>query len=208
MLYAIVGCRLTGDLLLSTYCFVKQSLNDCSLSSISSDANDWHALTPNHFLLGNDSTCLPSLSAIDYLNHRKRYARAQAYANAFWKRLSKEYLPRLNFCCKWKTPSDEAMKTGYLVSMMVSGSPRGFYPLARFLSLLMVSTELDGPLKSMQHPAHRLLLLLIWYWFSNHQYRGLRMLLTQLRKSVNEKRLLLVRSNRLFQLGCRLMARA
>ena len=135
-LYAILGNRrLTDEILLTTFCLVEKSLNNRPLTSVSSDANNLDALTPNHFLLGNRSTCLPSLTPVDDFNHRKRYARAQAYANALWKRWLKEYLPPLNRRCKWKTPSDEILKTGDLVWIIDSDSPRDYYPLARILSL-------------------------------------------------------------------------
>ena len=134
--YAILGNRrLTDEILLTTFCLVEQSLNNRSLTSVSSDADNIDALTPNRFLLGNRSTCLPSLTPVDDFNHRKRYARAQAYANAIWKRWLKEYLPPLNRRCKWKTPSDEILKTGGLVWIFDSDSPRGYYLLARILSL-------------------------------------------------------------------------
>ena len=41
----------------------------------------------------------------------------------------------MNRRCKWKTPSDEILKTGDLVWIIDSDSPRGYYPLARILSL-------------------------------------------------------------------------
>ena len=37
--------------------------------------------------------------------------------------------------CKWKTPSDGILKTGDLVWIIDSDSPRVYYPLARILSL-------------------------------------------------------------------------
>ena len=148
LVYAILGNRrLTDEILLTTFCLVEQSLNNRPLTSVSSDANDLDALTPNHFLLGNRSTCLPSITHVDDFNHRKRYARAQAYANAIWKRWLKEYLPPLNRRCKWKTRSDEILKTGDLVWIIDSDIPRGYYPLARILSL---SYGNDGIARSAQ----------------------------------------------------------
>ena len=148
LVYAILGNRrLTDEILLTTFSLVEQSLNNRPLTSVSSDANDLDALTPNHFLLGNRSTCLPSITHVDDFNHRKRYARAQAYANAIWKRWLKEYLPPLNRRCKWKTRSDEILKTGDLVWIIDSDSPRGYYPLARILSL---SYGNDGIARSAQ----------------------------------------------------------
>ena len=135
-LYAILGNRrFTDEILLTTFCLVEQSLNN-RLTFVSSDSNDLDALRPNHFLLGNRRTCLPSLTLIDDFNHRKRYARAQAYANAIWKRWLKDYLPLLNQpFFKWKFPSDEMLKTGDLVWIIDSDSQRGYYSLARILSL-------------------------------------------------------------------------
>ena len=127
--------RLTDEILLTCFCLVEQSLNNRPLTSVSSDANDLDALTPNHFLLGNRSTCLPSLTPVDDFNHRSRYGRAEAYANAIWKRWLKEYLPPLNRRCKWNTPSDEILKTGGIVWIIDSDRPRGYYPQARILSL-------------------------------------------------------------------------
>ena len=135
-LHAIIGSRrLTDETFLGTFCLAEQSLNNLPLTSVSSDANNLDALTPNHFLLGNRSTCLPSLNAVDDFSHRKRYARAQAYSNAIWKRWLKEYVPPLNHRCKWKTRADEILKTGDLIWIIDSDSPRGYYPLARILSL-------------------------------------------------------------------------
>ena len=51
----------------------------------------------------------------------------------------------------------------------------------------MATTASHGPLKFKQNQAHWFVLLLIWYQFSNHQFWGLKMLLTQLRVSVNER---------------------
>ena len=48
-LYAILGNRrLTDEILITTFCLVEQSLNNRPLTSVSSDANDLDALTPNH----------------------------------------------------------------------------------------------------------------------------------------------------------------
>ena len=52
-LYAVLGNRrLTDEILLTAFYLVEQSLNNRPLTSVSSDANDLDALTPNHFLMG------------------------------------------------------------------------------------------------------------------------------------------------------------
>ena len=80
--YAILGNRrLTDEILTTVFCLVKQSLNARPLVPASADAIDTDALTPNHFLLGTAGSSLPSHSNCDF-DHRKRYARAQAYSEA------------------------------------------------------------------------------------------------------------------------------
>ena len=88
------------------------------------------ALTPNHFLLRTAGSFLPSHSNCDF-DHRKRYARAQAYSDAIWNRWLEEYLPTLNRRSKWSTQSDRQLKTGDLVWIVEPTISRVYYPLAR-----------------------------------------------------------------------------
>ena len=60
---------------------------------------------------------------------------AQAYANAIWSRWLQEYVPSLNKRTKWNIPSPEKLRTGDLVWIWESNSPRGSYPMARIVSL-------------------------------------------------------------------------
>ena len=133
--YAILGNRrLTDEILTTTFCLVEQSLNSRPLVPVSSDATDLDALTPNHFLLGTASSTLPSHERAD-VDHRKRYARAQAYSDAIWDRWLKDYVPSLNRRTKWSAQSDRDLKTGDLVWIVEPTSPRGHYPLARVVKL-------------------------------------------------------------------------
>ena len=68
-------------------------------------------------------------------NHRKRYARAQSYANAIWTRWLREYVAMLNKRAKWFCSPESHLKTGVLVWLIEHNSPRGHYPLARVKSL-------------------------------------------------------------------------
>ena len=134
--YAILGNqRLTDEVLNTTFALVEKSLNARPLTPVSSDPNELNALTPDHFLLGHRSSNLPSLATVDDFNHRKRYMRAQAYANAIWSRWLQEYVPSLNKRTKWNIPSPEKLRTGDLVWIWESNSPRGYYPMARIVSL-------------------------------------------------------------------------
>ena len=135
--YAILGNRkLTEDVLLTTFCLVEQTLNARPLTPVSSDPNEFDALCPNYFLLGRPSSSLPSINpAVNDFDHRKRFARAQAYANAIWSRWIKEYVPVLNQRGKWHSDSDRHLKAGDLVWIIDPTAPRGFYPTARVESL-------------------------------------------------------------------------
>ena len=133
--YAILGNRrLTDEILTTVFCLVEQSLNARPLIPASADATDLDALTPNHFLLGTAGSSLPSHANCDF-DHRKRYARAQAYSDAIWNRWLKEYVPTLNRRSKWSTQSNRQLKTGDLVWIVEPTNPRGYYPLARVIKL-------------------------------------------------------------------------
>ena len=136
VLYTILGTRrLTDEVLHTTFCLVENALNSRPLTPVSADPCDLNALTPNHFLLGEYSTGIPSVVGNNELDHRKRYARAQSYANAIWSRWIKEYVPTLNRRSKWQTPAEQHLKTGDLVWIVEETNPRGYYPTARIVEL-------------------------------------------------------------------------
>ena len=74
-MYAVLGNRsVAEDVLTTTMCLVEQTLNARPLTQVSSDATDLEAITPNHFLLGNKSLCLPYLSESEqFVDHRKLF---------------------------------------------------------------------------------------------------------------------------------------
>ena len=136
VLYTILGTRrLTDEVLNTTFCLVECALNSRPLTPVSADPSDLGAITPNHFLLGNQATRIPSIVGVDEFDHRKRYARAQSYANAIWARWLKEYVPTLNRRSKWQTPDEQHLKVGDLVWIVEEGNPRGYYPTARIEEL-------------------------------------------------------------------------
>ena len=136
VLYIILGTRrLTDEVLSTTFCLVEHALNSRPLTPVSASPSDLGALTPNHFLLGNQARSLPSIIGVDEFDHRKRYARAQSYANAFWSRWIKEYVPALNRRSRWQTPAEHNLKTDDLVWVVEETHPRGYYPTAQIAEL-------------------------------------------------------------------------
>ena len=104
------------------------------LTSVSNDPTEIEALTPNHFLLVGPCSSFPSLDSCD-INHRKRYARAQAYADSIWSHWLREYTPSLNKRSKWYSHSDRELKVNDLVWIVDAQNPRDHYPLGKILSL-------------------------------------------------------------------------
>ena len=96
MFYAVIGNRrLTDEILATTFRLVEKSLNARPLVPASADATNLDAITPNHFLHGTSSSVPPSHQQAD-IDHRKRYARAQAYSDKIWNRWLRENVPTLN----------------------------------------------------------------------------------------------------------------
>ena len=91
-------------------------------------------LTPNYFLLGTAASTLQSHQQAD-VDHRKCYARAQAYSDAIGSRWLEDYVPSLNRRSKWSNQSERELKTGDLVWTVEPSSPRGHYPHARVVKL-------------------------------------------------------------------------
>ena len=136
ILYATLGTRrLTDEVLNTIFCLVEHALNSRPLTPLSADPSGLGAITPNHFLLGNQATAIPSIVGVDEFDHRKRYARALLYANTIWSRWIKKYVPALNRRSKWQTPAEQHFKTGDLVWVVEETNPRGYYPTARITEL-------------------------------------------------------------------------
>ena len=133
--YSILGTRrLTDEVLSTTFCLVEQALNARPLTPVTDDPSELDALTPNHFLLGRPSASLPPAVSNSDPNLRKRYTKAQAYANGIWSRWLSEYVTSLHKRSKWHSSSATELKSGDLVWIADGTNPRGYYPLARISS--------------------------------------------------------------------------
>ena len=139
VLYTVLSRRrLTDEVLNTTFCLVGHAINSRPLTPESPDPCDLNAITPNHFLLGEYSTGIPSVVGNNEFDYRKRYAHAQSYAYAIWSRWIREYVPALNRRSKWQTPAEQHLKTGDLVWMVEETNPRRYYPTARVVDLRYV----------------------------------------------------------------------
>ena len=136
ILYTILGSRrLTDKVLKTTFSLVDYALNSRPLTPISADSSDLGAITPNHFLIGNRATAIPSTVGVDKFDHRKRYTRAQSYANTIWSRRIKAYVPALNRRSKLQTPAVHHLKISDWVSLFDETNPRDYYTTALITEL-------------------------------------------------------------------------
>ena len=125
--YAVLGnLRLTDEVLQTTFWLVEMTLNNRPLTSVSNDP-----ITLNHFLLGFRPSMLPSIVECEDFDHRKRYVRAQPYADSIWKRWLDEYVQALNQRSKWSKAAADELKTGDVVWLAENSSPQGHFPLGR-----------------------------------------------------------------------------
>ena len=144
-----------------TFSIVGQSLNARPVVSVSANATELNAVTPNHFLLRIAGLSLPLLANCEF-DHRKHSARAHAYSTAVWSRWLKQYIPSLNSRTNWPSQSNRDLKTGDLVWTLESISPRSYYLLARVVKLnfgsdaVARSAEVRTASRNLIHPAVKL----------------------------------------------------
>ena len=103
---------------------IEHSVNSRPLTHVSLDTRDEEALTPNHFLIGASSGEV-NLGQFDDQQGclKKQWRLVQQFADAFWKRWLREYLPTLISRKKWEQ-GGESIKLGDVVLIMDLQAPR------------------------------------------------------------------------------------
>lgn len=97
---------LTFEELTTALATIEACLNSRPLTTISSDPQNPRALTPAHFLVGQELTAIPEPSREDaVLSRLDRWKFTQRITTDFWKRWSREYLTTLQSRNKWRTDS-------------------------------------------------------------------------------------------------------
>lgn len=96
------GQTTTEEILYTLLTEIEHSVNSRPLTHVSVDPRDEEALTPNHFLIGTSSGEV-KLGKYDAqaVSLRNQWRIAQAFADAFWKRWLREYVPTLIPRKKW-----------------------------------------------------------------------------------------------------------
>ena len=136
VLRATLKEQILDDESLSTLmCEIEAILNGRPLTKVSEDSRDLEALTPNHLLLLRSGPTTPpgNFSQHD-LYSRRRWRQIQYLADVFWRRWTREYLPRLQARQKWLRPKGN-FAVGDVVLLVDESSPRNSWPLARIMDV-------------------------------------------------------------------------
>ncbi|XP_011884112.1 PREDICTED: uncharacterized protein LOC105571257, partial [Vollenhovia emeryi] len=114
---------------------IEAVLNSRPLCPLSEDVNDYSALTPGHFLIGEPPAIIPEPNlATEITSRLSRWQLLKQKLDQFWNRWSSECLQRYQAISKWHHPSHE-IKEGSLVLMVDERYPPGKWPLARITQL-------------------------------------------------------------------------
>ncbi|XP_058816815.1 uncharacterized protein LOC131680111 [Topomyia yanbarensis] len=125
----------TDEVLRNTLLEIANVINSRPLTYIPIDDENSHALTPNHFLINSSSGCKP-LTIFDdspaaLTNNWKT---SQIYANHFWRRWVREYLPTICRRTKWHQPTRQ-IRVGHVVIIVDPTLPRNVWPKGRVVAI-------------------------------------------------------------------------
>ncbi|XP_017468619.1 PREDICTED: uncharacterized protein LOC108360719 [Rhagoletis zephyria] len=122
VLYNIMPyANFNDESLKSSLCEVEYIINARPLTFVSLASDDDDAITPNHLLLGSPDGFKPVCT--DELDLRKRWYQTQKFADIFWHRWVKEYVPIISRRSKWfnKVPP---IRVGDIVVIVDENLPR------------------------------------------------------------------------------------
>ena len=135
MIEVLDNRSITDKVLSKTMCLVEKILNARPLTAVSDDPEDLTALTPNHFLLGQENASAPFMPSSENCNDLgKSFKTAQAYANRICKRY-REYLPQWNQRLMRSKELVRILKEGVLVWLEVDSLKRCEYKLGRIIEI-------------------------------------------------------------------------
>lgn len=130
------GANLTFEDFYTVLVQIEGVLNSRPLTPLSTNPNDFDALTPSHFLIGRRLTSVPDpdYSSIK-VNRLSRYQYIQKLQRDFWNRWSKEYVGELQTKTKWLKSIGE-LKKDTLVLIREDNLPPLSWRLGRIESVI------------------------------------------------------------------------
>lgn len=115
--------HLTFEEICTLFTQVEAVLNSRPLCPLSPSPNDYHFLTPGHFLIGRALNALPGPSLEhENQNNLQRYMKLEQIHQHFWQRWQREYVAELQQRSKWRTKS-ASLKVGDLVLLHEDNVP-------------------------------------------------------------------------------------
>ncbi|XP_051157423.1 uncharacterized protein LOC127279231 [Leptopilina boulardi] len=114
---------------------IEAILNSRPITSVSSDPNDFIALTPGHFLIGDSLTNVPEHNLLDLqFNRLSSWQQVQQMKQHFWDRWNKEYLNELTVRKRWHKGFMNEIKIGTLVTIRDDNLPPMKWTLGRIIN--------------------------------------------------------------------------
>lgn len=146
VLYGITPTRNPSDELLRSMLMEAENIvNSRPLTYIPIDDENEEALTPNHFLLGSSNGVRPlAMFNDDSRVLKQNWLTSQQYAERFWKRWVREYLPTITRRTKWFAPV-KPIEVGDIVLIVDPNSPRNSWPKGR---VVQTKISKDGQVRS------------------------------------------------------------
>ncbi|XP_018373216.1 PREDICTED: uncharacterized protein LOC108767714 [Trachymyrmex cornetzi] len=115
---------------------IEAVLNSRPLTPVSDDPNDMRALTPGHFLIGENLQGYTEQELKGVPDNRlSRWQRVEQVRQHLWSRWQKEYLNTCQQRGKWKTDSKETYQVGQLVMVKDAQSMPLRWTLARIMEV-------------------------------------------------------------------------
>lgn len=133
-LHRVLGnTKLTSEEFNTVLIQIEACLNSRPLCPISNDPDDFEALTPGHFLIGQALVTMPHPNIRHLaMNRLSRFQYLQRLTQDYWNNWSHEYLCRLQQRPKWKQPY-ENLRVGQLVIIKEDDVPHSQWIMGRIL---------------------------------------------------------------------------
>lgn len=151
------------EVLVTLLAEVERIMNSTPIVGVATDSADDEPLTPYHFLIGSASPCqtrpVPVAGTL-----RQRWQAAQNMADHFWRRWTREYLPRLSTRTKWKQEGGD-LQEGGIVIIADEEHPRNVWLRGRILSVVrgpdgrVRSATVQTRLGTLRRPARKLIVI-------------------------------------------------
>jgi hypothetical protein len=125
---------MTPEVLSTLFASCTYILNSRPITALSSDPNDFRALSPNSLLLFKHNVSFPMKEPSGQSYPIKRWAQLEYLTSLFWKRWTKEFISSLQSRQKWHHVK-ESVKVGDLVLVVDAQLPRFSWPMGRIVSV-------------------------------------------------------------------------